>query len=214
MNSKLTSMETAYRRIVDKLLTELPPPGTPLREEHLANEFSLSATPVREALRRLEQEGWVVTEPYRGCRTRSFSADEILDYFLLREAIEGTAAERFVQTASESELQNLKALINQEKQFLRQESPSRDFWQLDLEFHAAILQGSGSTLLSKHHHILRQQMSMLYAGGQVAAYEHLLEVHEEHSAIAVALLRGWSDAAGVLVRRHIANARKRFDYPE
>ena len=76
-SKKSTSMGIAYEKIIQKIMTEQLLPGTPLREERLAEEFGLSATPVREAFRRLEYEGWVQSKPYQGCFMRKFTGRDI-----------------------------------------------------------------------------------------------------------------------------------------
>ncbi len=67
-------------------------PGSRLVETRIAQELGVSQAPVREALRDLEQVGCVVHEPYRGCSVRAFSAEELMDAFPVRAALEALAA--------------------------------------------------------------------------------------------------------------------------
>ena len=73
IRKKSTAMEMAYNLILEKITRERLVPGTPLREEHLAEEFGISTTPIREAFRSLEYEGWVQRIPYRGTCLRTFT---------------------------------------------------------------------------------------------------------------------------------------------
>ena len=91
-SKKSTSMDMVYEKIIEKIISEQLPPGTPLREERLAVEFGVSSTPVREAFRRLEYEGWIQSRPYHGSFTRKFSAQDIDELYQLREMLEGLAA--------------------------------------------------------------------------------------------------------------------------
>ena len=59
-------------------------PGTRLRGEHLAAEWGVSATPMREAFQRLAGEGWIVIEPQRGARVAEIDVDAALEYYELR----------------------------------------------------------------------------------------------------------------------------------
>ena len=69
------------------------PPGSTLRQEHLSEQFQVSRTPVREALRRLAALGLVSFEPNRGVRVRMLSLDEIREAFMVRAELEGLATE-------------------------------------------------------------------------------------------------------------------------
>jgi len=64
------------------------PPGSTLRQEHLSEQFQVSRTPVREALRRLAALGLVSFEPNRGVRVRMLSRDEIREAFMVRAELE------------------------------------------------------------------------------------------------------------------------------
>src|SRR3970282_2799335 len=69
------------------------PPGSTLRQEHLSEQFQVSRTPVREALRRLAALGLVSFEPNRGVRVRMLSRDELREAFLVRAGLESLATE-------------------------------------------------------------------------------------------------------------------------
>ena len=66
------------------------PPGSVLRQEHLSEQFAVSRTPVREALRRLAALGLVSFEPNRGVRVRMLARDELREAFLVRAELEGS----------------------------------------------------------------------------------------------------------------------------
>src|SRR4029450_711505 len=69
------------------------PPGSVLRQEHLSEQFQVSRTPVREALRRLAALGLVTFEPNRGVRVRMLALDELREAFLVRAELESLATE-------------------------------------------------------------------------------------------------------------------------
>src|SRR5512132_1389989 len=69
------------------------PPGSTLRQEHLSEQFQVSRTPVREALRRLAALGLVTFEPNRGVRVRMLALDELREAFLVRAELESLATE-------------------------------------------------------------------------------------------------------------------------
>src|ERR687895_1868086 len=69
------------------------PPGSVLRQEHLSEQFQVSRTPVREALRRLAALGLVTFEPNRGVRVRMLAREELREAFLVRAELESLATE-------------------------------------------------------------------------------------------------------------------------
>src|SRR5438445_10621885 len=68
-------------------------PGTVLRQEQLSEQFKVSRTPIREALRRLAALGLVSFVPNRGVRVRTISRDELHEAFMVRAELEGLATE-------------------------------------------------------------------------------------------------------------------------
>ena len=117
---KETSLETAYNSIINKIISERLRPGTPLREDHLAEEFGLSSTPVREAFRKLEHEGWVESFPYKGTYLKKFSKEEIKDIYLLREALECVAVGQAMENATAEDWDKIGAALEAEKKYIGQ----------------------------------------------------------------------------------------------
>ena len=61
--SRIPLSEQVYRNLVDSIANGSIPPGTELKEQHLAKQMNVSATPVREAIRRLASDGWWISSP-------------------------------------------------------------------------------------------------------------------------------------------------------
>ena len=85
------------------------PPGSVLRQEHLSEQFQVSRTPVREALRRLAALGLVSFEPNRGVRVRMLALDELREAFLVRAELESLATEIATPKMSSADLAELEA---------------------------------------------------------------------------------------------------------
>ncbi len=211
---KLTSMEIAYNRILRKIMEERLKPGTPLREDHLAAEFGLSSTPVREAFRRLEHDGWIQSVPYRGSFLREFTPEEVEDLYLFREAIETIAVSQAMQKALPEDWKKIEDSLDAEKKYVADVKAGRaecsPTFDADLDFHSALVAAAHSTLLSFRNATLRAQLnSMAMSKDLTTTPEGLESVYEEHRMICQAMRRGWKDAAESLIRRHIAQARER-----
>ena len=84
------------------------PPGSTLRQEHLSEQFQVSRTPVREALRRLAALGLVTFEPNRGVRVRMLSLDEIREAFMVRAELESLATEIATPKMTDDDLAELE----------------------------------------------------------------------------------------------------------
>ena len=89
------------------------PPGSTLRQEHLSEQFQVSRTPVREALRRLAALGLVSFEPNRGVRVRMLSRDEIREAFMVRAELESLATEIATPKMTEDDLAELEHFLTE-----------------------------------------------------------------------------------------------------
>ncbi|MBZ9938554.1 GntR family transcriptional regulator [Mesorhizobium sp. BR1-1-16] len=118
------------------------PPGAWLKTEELAARYAVSANPVREALWRLQGEGFVVANPNQGARVRMVDDDFVRNIFELREAIEPIFVRRFCQRATPEDLDRLRAAAADFATVAR-EQPT-DFDALDAanrDFHSIMLEG-------------------------------------------------------------------------
>ena len=109
------------RALVDKLAATLQArmisgelvSGTRLRQEALAEEFGVSRTPVREALRKLQASGLVEVQPHRGALVRAPSAREIRDAYEVRAELEGLAAQLAAERIHHEQLDALHEVQTQ-----------------------------------------------------------------------------------------------------
>ncbi len=139
-NSSLSHRVTAdlRRDIVAGVLE----PGAWLKTEELAARYGVSANPVREALWRLQGEGFVVASPHQGARVRGVDDDFVRNIFEIREAIEPIFVRHFCQRATPRDLDRLRAAaeafgdvaLERPGDFEALEAANRDF-------HAIILEG-------------------------------------------------------------------------
>lgn len=107
--------DDVYRRLKEQILRVTRPPGAMLNEAQLAEEFGVSKTPVREALRLLSQTGWVVVLPRKGYIVRPVELRDVRDIFALRRMLEPPLAEQAAAKATDRHLDHLDALIEQQR---------------------------------------------------------------------------------------------------
>jgi DNA-binding GntR family transcriptional regulator len=179
-----------------------------LQEAVLARQLGISRGPLREAIRRLEGRNLVIRVPHVGVRIADPSREEILDMFLLREALEGIACRLAAERMTELEIEALaNVLLGHAEQ--PDVATGGGYYQLpgDQDFHYQIIRGSRSArledmLLGDLYHFLRvfRYRSSIEDGGARTA-------HSEHMKIMEALRRRDAVAAEDAMRQHVGNAR-------
>jgi DNA-binding GntR family transcriptional regulator len=155
----VSTVERVAGAIQARVLSGAVPVGTRLRQESLAEEFGVSRTPVREALRQLQATGLVELEPNRGAVVRGPSAREIREAYEVRAELEGLAAELAAERISDRDLLRLReaqTLFRESVATLierraRRPAPWRDesVWvRANDLFHQAILDAAGNGRLN------------------------------------------------------------------
>jgi DNA-binding GntR family transcriptional regulator len=143
VSGSTVSATTAYERIRQAIIEGAYGPGQRLIEVRVANELALSRTPVREALRMLQAEGLVRSEPNRGAVVRTFSNAEIRDLYDLRSRLEAYGAELAATRRTEDDLERLDAAVERFRLAVVQDGHDveglRHLHSANEMFHTAIL---------------------------------------------------------------------------
>ncbi|WP_311945994.1 GntR family transcriptional regulator [Halomonas piscis] len=178
------------------------PDGTPLRQEELARMFNTSRIPVREAISRLEQQGLVATQRYKGAVVSGISTDEVDDIFDLRALIEGEVIKRAVPVMSAETIQAARSFCDQ---FTASSSPS-EWGDINRNFHCKLYEAAG---LPNHMNMINSILDRIdrYLRAQLALTEGMERASIEHEKILQACIDGESDLAKELTKRHIEGAK-------
>jgi DNA-binding GntR family transcriptional regulator len=142
----LVLKEKAYRIIKNKLLSLEFEPGSRIREDRLAEEISMSRTPVREAINRLTAEGFIKNVPRRGLFFIKIEPEEIKDLLDVRQALEILAIDICIQKISPDQIRKLENIIQEIDASLQEGEFSRCN-ELDSQFHQEIAKVSGNIKL-------------------------------------------------------------------
>ena len=181
-------------------------PGQRLGEAALAERFSVSRGPVRDALSRLVEIGIAVSVPNVGTRVREFSQDEARALYELREALEAEAARRAAVRADEAGKASLIALTDVTEDRFAPEGKQGS----DNDFHMELARLSGNALLFR---LLSEQLYpqlMLLRIHSRNASGRLRKAIGEHHGICRAVVESDPELADILMRRHIRNSWKSF----
>ena len=221
-----TADETTGSPLVDRLAGAIQtrvlsgdvPVGTRLRQAALAEEFGVSRTPVREALRQLQATGLVELHPNRGAVVRGPSAREIREAYEVRAELEGLAAELAAGRISDRDLLRLReaqALFRKSVETLiarraRRRAPWKDesVWvRANDLFHQAILDAAGNERLSDTIADLHRSFPRDLTWTALSQSSRLLEENvEQHEAVLEAIEQRDSAEARRRMIEHIRSA--------
>jgi DNA-binding GntR family transcriptional regulator len=169
-------------------------PGTPLRQRQLAARFGVSATPVREALRRLESEGLITNDVHRGS-TVAHSAGDLHEKVKIRAALEGLGAGIAAAKITVDDIAELRKLNDR---LLTPGLGSRDVASINRRFHFRIYELADSPLLLTLMRLLWQS----FPGGPQVRREPR-DSHAEHAALLSALEQRDGETASQITQHHI-----------
>jgi DNA-binding GntR family transcriptional regulator len=187
------------QRIIDGVYA----PGDRLTEDRLADSFGVSRNPVREAIRMLETEGFLVATPRRGATVARVSLQDMVDLFDVRLALEVLAARLVTERASSTDVAELDDILAAARAAI-DEQRLDDLTELNSRLHATICVLSGNTLLRSMMDSLHGRLQWVY---RQTADRRAPDSWAEHEALVAAIRAGDVDAAGDAARQHVLNAR-------
>jgi len=177
--------ERVYRALRDQILTGALAPLTRLVELQVAQQFAVSRTPVREALKRLIAEGLVVDHALRGMVVRDVDPTEVEDIYIIREVLDGLAARLAASRATPTDLTRLHLLME-----LMEESAAAQRWeavvQINIKFHEVLYSAAGNDRLALIGRSLQDAVRR-YSPRALSNPERVAAVLQEHAEIVQAI---------------------------
>ncbi|TKT80317.1 GntR family transcriptional regulator [Aquamicrobium sp. LC103] len=171
--------------------------GAKLRQDHVAEEFGASHVPVREAFRRLETQGLVVSEPRRGVRVAGFSLDEVKEVAEMRAALEVLALRHAAPHLT-------RAILDEAEEATRAGDKAGDVqaWEAaNRSFHRLILTPCAMPRLLRAIDDLHTASARFLFSGWRAEWE--APTDRDHRAILAALRAGQVETAASVLARHV-----------
>jgi DNA-binding GntR family transcriptional regulator len=173
-------------------------PGEALNQENLAKHYAVSRIPVREALRQLGSEGWIVLERNRGARVSPLSVEEVREIYEIRASLEATALRLAAPRHTPQSLKQAAAVLR----VSRSEPDHSLYPQHNREFHLSLYAPAGrprlialiDSLHSQGERYLRLKLDM-------PAYKH--ESDDEHEQILKSLRAGRIERAVEILQSHM-----------
>lgn len=196
-------------RLVDEVAEELREriysgayaQGAPLRQEELAEDLQISRTPLREAIRVLENEGLLHSERNRTVRVVSADIKKLLAAYQVREMLDGLAARLAAQSPDVEGRKALFAFIDSQAEAL-DPWDSAAYTRVNVEFHRAIVDLADNEYLRAQLPLVRMT-SQVFSPVRFLDPSHAGVAVEQHREIATAIAAGDPEAAEEVARAHI-----------
>ena len=195
-----TLSEQVFEIIRERIVSGKVAKDAPIRQDALATELGVSKIPVREALARLEQEGLLTSHANRGYSVRAMSADEAVEIFELRLAIEPMAASAGSLAADDEDRVTVERLFEELDTATRE--GAGDVAERNRRFHTALVR-PGKRLLTTQ---LVERLAVLSERYVIAHLEPAgreSRAHKEHRGLLDAWLAQDGEATARLLAGHI-----------
>ncbi|MDQ0253398.1 DNA-binding GntR family transcriptional regulator [Evansella vedderi] len=190
MSKQTTAFIQAYEYIRDKILNGELPSGTKLVEERLAQELGMSRTPIRESIRKLEQEGLIKQK-----KVINPTEADLRNIFQIRILLEGFASRCAASYMNEETLQRLEKCIS-----IARSGSTEEIMKANKEFHDLIVQASNNPVMID---IIDRMQSIIYLFRKTVVLYKRPFLIDEHQDIYEAILAHDGDLAEKLMKQHL-----------
>jgi DNA-binding GntR family transcriptional regulator len=196
--------DAVYVAIKHDILSGALGPGATLREEALSRSHAVSRTPVREALSRLEREGLASRRSRRGLVVSELNADEVIDLYVLREALEALVARLVAERRTEIDLTRLELLVRGAERALGDGDLERAQY-LGSEFHFVLRQVAGNRPLAR---ALKEVLDLVQRSASTLSVPGRVEQSQAEHVELLAAVRARDEAAAErIASRHVRELR-------
>jgi DNA-binding GntR family transcriptional regulator len=205
----ITLQQKAYHFVKQKIMNRQLMPGSCLTDGQLATELGMSRTPVRDAFRLLEHEGFLCSRARRGWQVNSLSLKDVREIFDIKETLESVLARRAAGCKEEQKRRHLKRLMEIMKKSAA--ADNYDCWrEADSELHRVLLAMSGNARAARIICDLNDQWYRIRLG-LLAMQGRLERSTHEHEVIVEMVLAGDGDGAESQMRSHLQNLQEELE---
>jgi DNA-binding GntR family transcriptional regulator len=196
--------EIVFESLREAIINGNLEPGERMMEIQLADEMGVSRTPVREAIRKLELEGFVVMIPRKGAYVAGISLKDIADVFEIRAALESLAAALAAERITEEELESLECSLVKVAECTEADDLEA-LITVDTDFHDILYKASRNERLVQIVSNLREQIQR-FRMTSLSQPGRMKDAMEEHRKLVEALSERNIELARTLAREHIEYA--------
>jgi len=200
LEKHLTLREKILENIREAIVSGALAAGSRVSEPELAERYGISRTPIREAFRQLESEGYLTVIPRRGAVVSEFSPKDIEEFYAIKSIMEGYAARRACEKLSKKDLDRLQ-VINDKLAELARTGDIKNFFRVHSDFHELFIKAADN---EKLHELIaglvtkfqRLRFTSLSLPGRMTVSV------QEHEKIIDAFRKRDADLAELLVRQN------------
>lgn len=203
MNAYLPLRDVVFHTLREAILKGELKPGERLMELQLAAKLGVSRTPIREAIRMLEQEGLAVTIPRKGAEVAKMTEKDMEDVLQVREALDELAATIACEQMTTEQLDALRNTMREFEEFTKTGNVKM-IAEADVEFHDIIYQATGNPKLVNMLNNLREQMYR-YRIEYLKDEKNYPMLIQEHSEIVEGLMAKDKAKVSAAMHRHVEN---------
>ena len=203
----LTQSTQAYTEIKRDILTCRLEPGSRFAQAQLVTQYAYGLTPIREALKRLEQEGFVRSIPRFGYRITPVTTTDVEDLYDLRQVLETGALRLAIERASDAQVAEIERQASFRYTF-GDPASYLSFLERNVQFHVQIAQLSNNRKLAELIGSVLNQMTRIFNLG-LDLRDSAEEMQADHHALAAAIARRDLPSALAQVEAEIAASRRR-----
>jgi len=152
----LSLRERIVEFIKDSVVSGRLKPGERVPEQEIADNLGISRTPIREAFRQLESEGFITVTPRKGAVVSPITDKDVREFYEIKSLLEGFAARRACAKLNVKDIKKLEGL-NAQMERAADRGDVKAFFKLDSQFHDQFLEACGNVkLLALIHHLVKQ----------------------------------------------------------
>ena len=203
MNAYLPLRDVVFNTLREAILKGELKPGERLMELQLASKLGVSRTPIREAIRMLEQEGLAVTIPRRGAEVARMTEKDMEDVLQIRAALDELAVQLATEQITDEQFDALEQARQNFENSLKSDDV-KEIAQADVAFHDAIYNATGNAKLVSMLNNLREQIYR-YRVEYIKNPDNYPVLIAEHNAIAEGLKNRDKEAATLAMHKHVKN---------
>ncbi len=201
-------IEDIYHNLRTRILTEKIYPGQKISEITLASEYLCSRTPVREALKRLEDDGLVIIKPKSGTYVNNETSRDFIELMQVRGSLESLAFHLALENVAARDINQLEKTIGSLDKLIAEEPiDMMEFARLHYDFHYSLIKLSGNSLLLRHFERLNLRSSHMFY--EMMDKNRAVNTQKEHKLI-IELLKNKDESGTGFIENHLQRKIKRF----
>jgi len=207
MGKEISLTHKIYKNLKEDIINLRFKEDSIITEKELAERYKVSKTPVREALKKLNSEGFIEVLPRKGYFIASISVEDLKNIFQIRMILEVGASEIAIANASLNDIEKLKEIANTKVKTINSKSYI-EYSEINYRFHLLIAKSTNNNMLANMiEGVLNQLRRVLYKDLCNLDFENM---KNEHLKIVDAIEKKDISLVKIIMEKHLSDAKKRI----